>query len=102
MPCVCSAVRLIDLLGLKNLNNCRNTQDLVAPALLHASAPKAKHLASFQHLLLHGVSAAVADPGTTEMWMVSALEKQRGIRCILGLQEAVCTGEQRTLLLCSI
>jgi hypothetical protein len=28
------------------------------------------------------------------MWMVSALEKQRGIRCILGLQEAVCTGER--------
>jgi hypothetical protein len=51
-----------------------------------------------QHVLLHTVPSVLADPGTTEMWIVSALEKQRSIRCILGLQEAVCTGATRACL----
>jgi hypothetical protein len=33
-----------------------------------------------------------ANPGTTEMWLVSALDKTPGIRPCLGLHEAVCTG----------
>ena len=33
-----------------------------------------------------------ANPGTTEMWLVAALDANPGIRACLGLHEAVCTG----------
>jgi thiamine pyrophosphate-dependent acetolactate synthase large subunit-like protein len=39
-----------------------------------------------------GIKVCFANPGTTEMWTVSALDKQPGIRCVLGLHETVCTG----------
>ncbi len=38
------------------------------------------------------VDVCFANPGTTEMWLVAALDKAPGIRACLGLQEAVCTG----------
>lgn len=50
-----------------------------AEALMHAAAAS-------------GVEVCFANPGTTEMDMVKALDKVRGIRPILGLFEGVCTG----------
>jgi acetolactate synthase I/II/III large subunit len=39
-----------------------------------------------------GVSACFANPGTTEMPLVTALDRTPGIRAVLGLHENVCTG----------
>jgi acetolactate synthase-1/2/3 large subunit len=39
-----------------------------------------------------GVGICFANPGTTELDMVRALDGLDGIRCVLGLQENVCTG----------
>lgn len=39
-----------------------------------------------------GIDVCFANPGTTEMWFVSALDKYTGIKSILGLQENVVTG----------
>ncbi len=39
-----------------------------------------------------GVELCFANPGTTELDVVRAFEGQQRIRCVLGLQENVCTG----------
>jgi acetolactate synthase-1/2/3 large subunit len=39
-----------------------------------------------------GVGVCFANPGTTEMPLVSALDQVPGVRAVLGLQENVCTG----------
>src|SRR4051812_32309128 len=39
-----------------------------------------------------GVSVCFANPGTTELGLVEALERRSDIRPILGLFEGVCTG----------
>lgn len=39
-----------------------------------------------------GVDTCFANPGTTELDLVRALETNASIRCVLGLQENVCTG----------
>lgn len=39
-----------------------------------------------------GVSVCFANPGTTELEVVRALERLPSMRCVLGLQENVCTG----------
>lgn len=39
-----------------------------------------------------GVSVCFANPGTTEMPLVGALDQIRGMRAVLGLFEGVCTG----------
>lgn len=39
-----------------------------------------------------GVSACFANPGTSEMHFVAALDRIEGVRCVLGLQENVVTG----------
>ena len=39
-----------------------------------------------------GVSICFANPGTTELDIIRALERQENIRCVIGLQENVCTG----------
>ncbi len=39
-----------------------------------------------------GIEVCFANPGTTEMPIVSALDSVPGIRAVLGLQENVCTG----------
>lgn len=39
-----------------------------------------------------GVSVCFANPGTTELDLVRALEAGDTLRCVLGLQENVCTG----------
>jgi len=39
-----------------------------------------------------GVQVCFANPGTTEMPLVAALDQQPGVRAVLGLQENVCTG----------
>ena len=44
------------------------------------------------YLQAAGVSACFANPGTTELSMVDALERCPGIRTVLGLHETVCTG----------
>ncbi|WIA19312.1 hypothetical protein OEZ85_003945 [Tetradesmus obliquus] len=62
------------------------------PSSSRGSAPATCADVAIAKLHEGGISVCFANPGTTEMWMVSALEKQRGIRSILGLQEAVCTG----------
>ncbi|RUU32414.1 acetolactate synthase large subunit [Mesorhizobium sp. M6A.T.Ce.TU.016.01.1.1] len=43
-------------------------------------------------LLNGGVDTCFANPGTSEMHFVAALDRIPGIRCILGLQENVVTG----------
>src|SRR5210317_161158 len=40
----------------------------------------------------HGVDACFANPGTSEMQLVAALDKQPGIRAVLCLFEGVVTG----------
>ncbi|MFK8082829.1 MAG: acetolactate synthase large subunit [Granulosicoccus sp.] len=39
-----------------------------------------------------GVSVCFANPGTSEMHFVAALDKVSGLRCILGLHETIVTG----------
>ena len=39
-----------------------------------------------------GISVCFANPGTTELDLVRALEADERLRCVLGLQENVCTG----------
>ncbi|MFI0454177.1 acetolactate synthase large subunit [Actinomadura sp. 6N118] len=39
-----------------------------------------------------GVSVCFANPGTTEMPLVTALDRKPGLRAVLGLHENVCTG----------
>ena len=43
-------------------------------------------------LVDNGVCVCFANPGTTELDLVRALERQDGMRCFIGLQENVCTG----------
>ncbi len=39
-----------------------------------------------------GVEVCFANPGTTELDLVRAMEEVPGLRCVVGLQENVCTG----------
>ncbi len=39
-----------------------------------------------------GIEVCFANPGTTEMHLVAALDKSPGLRAVLGLFEGVCTG----------
>ena len=48
--------------------------------------------ALWQALQGQGVQVCFANPGTTELDLVRALEHLPGLRCVLGLQENVCTG----------
>jgi acetolactate synthase I/II/III large subunit len=43
-------------------------------------------------LLASGVDTCFANPGTSEMHFVAALDRSAGLRCVLGLQENVVTG----------
>jgi len=43
-------------------------------------------------LLASGVEACFANPGTSEMHFVAALDRAPGMRCVLGLAESVVTG----------
>ena len=43
-------------------------------------------------LVAGGVSVCFANPGTSEMHFVAALDRVEGIRCVLGLFEGVVTG----------
>jgi acetolactate synthase-1/2/3 large subunit len=43
-------------------------------------------------LLASGVDCCFANPGTSEMHFVAALDKIDGMRCVLGLFEGVVTG----------
>jgi acetolactate synthase-1/2/3 large subunit len=43
-------------------------------------------------LLACGVDTCFANPGTSEMHFVAALDKAPGMRCVLGLAETVVTG----------
>lgn len=43
-------------------------------------------------LIASGVDTCFANPGTSEMHFVAALDQAAGIRCVLGLQENVVTG----------
>jgi acetolactate synthase-1/2/3 large subunit len=48
---------------------------------------------SLVHTAVHaGVEICFANPGTTEMPIVAALDRTPGIRAVLGLFEGVCTG----------
>lgn len=48
--------------------------------------------ALWQALAGEGVDTCFANPGTTELDLVRGLETQEGMRCVIGLQENVCTG----------
>ena len=43
-------------------------------------------------LLASGVDTCIANPGTSEMHFVAALDKVEGMRCILGMAETVVSG----------
>src|SRR6476659_10177553 len=43
-------------------------------------------------LLKGGVEVCFANPGTSEMHFVGALDRVEGMRCVLGLFEGVCSG----------
>lgn len=43
-------------------------------------------------LVGEGVDTCFANPGTTELDLVRALERVKGMRCIISLQENICTG----------
>ncbi|MBR1165235.1 acetolactate synthase large subunit [Bradyrhizobium elkanii] len=43
-------------------------------------------------LLSSGVDTCFANPGTSEMHFVAALDQTRGMHCVLGLQENIATG----------
>jgi acetolactate synthase-1/2/3 large subunit len=43
-------------------------------------------------LLRSGIDTCFANPGTSEMHFVAALDESAGMRCVLGLQENVVTG----------
>src|SRR5262249_25033568 len=43
-------------------------------------------------LLGNGVDTCFANPGTSEMHFVAALDRNKGMRCVLGLFEGVVTG----------
>jgi acetolactate synthase-1/2/3 large subunit len=43
-------------------------------------------------LLSSGIDTCFANPGTSEMHFVAALDRVPGVRCVLGLQENVVTG----------
>src|SRR5215470_20018550 len=43
-------------------------------------------------LLAGGIDVCFANPGTSEMHFVAALDRIRGVRCVLGLFEGVVTG----------
>lgn len=43
-------------------------------------------------LLVNGVNVCFANPGTSEMHFVAALDRKTEMRCVLGLSEAVVTG----------
>lgn len=43
-------------------------------------------------LAAQGVDTCFANPGTTELDVVRSLETQEAVRCVIGLQENVCTG----------
>lgn len=45
-----------------------------------------------EEAIARGVGTCFANPGTTEMPMVAALDSVPGIRAVLGLHENVCTG----------
>ena len=45
-----------------------------------------------QSLVVGGVETCFANPGTSEIHLVSALDRLPEIRCVLGLFEGVCTG----------
>src|ERR1700761_2471003 len=43
-------------------------------------------------LLASGIDTCFANPGTSEMHFVSAMDRVKGMRCVLGLAETVVTG----------
>src|SRR6476469_5629933 len=43
-------------------------------------------------LVAGGIDTCFANPGTSEMHFVAALDQIPGIRCVLGLQENIVTG----------
>jgi len=43
-------------------------------------------------LIASGVDTCFANPGTSEMHFVAALDKVEGMRCVLGMAETVVTG----------
>src|SRR5215475_15981584 len=45
-----------------------------------------------QTLLAQGIDTCFANPGTSEMHFVAALDRNRAMRCVLGLFEGVVTG----------
>jgi acetolactate synthase I/II/III large subunit len=55
--------------------------------------PKINGAESLVHTLVgHGLKVCFANPGTSEMHFVAALDRIPGLRCIPGLQENVVTG----------
>ena len=69
-----------------------STAPAPARAPSREDAPATGAEALLRALAEGGVEVAFANPGTTEMWLVGALDKIPAIRPILGLHETVCAG----------
>lgn len=63
-----------------------------APASASGAPPKTGSQALLEALHQRGIDVCFANPGTTEMWLVAALDATPGIRPLLGLHETVCAG----------
>ena len=63
-----------------------------ASASASGAPPKTRSQALLEALNERGVEVCFANPGTTEMWLVAALDATPGIRPLLGLPETVCAG----------
>ena len=63
-----------------------------AAASESGAPPKTESQALLEALHERGVEVCFANPGTTEMWLVAALDATPGIRPLLGLHETVCAG----------
>ncbi|RWR07228.1 acetolactate synthase large subunit [Paenirhodobacter populi] len=67
------------------MSDHRNSSD-------QAPAPQTGAEALVRTLVAGGVDTCFANPGTSEMHFVAALDRIPGIRCVLGLQENTVTG----------
>src|SRR5215470_11638079 len=77
-------------------NNCETRPDNSLESLVNPIArglPRMSGAESLVHTLIaNGIDTCFANPGTSEMHFVAALDRIGGIKCVLGLFEGVATG----------
>jgi acetolactate synthase-1/2/3 large subunit len=79
--------------GIVDLRGCAKPFGRAAAILDPEEASEMNGATSLVHTLLaSGVDTCFANPGTSEMHFVAALDRVPGMHCVLGLQENVVTG----------